>query len=55
MCHHTMCATIVERMGMEMADTGNNDDERTAAFRAEPALFSRVTATLCVISLAVSY
>lgn len=28
MCHHTMCATIVERMGMEMADTGNNDDER---------------------------
>ena len=23
-----MCATIVERMGMEMADTGNNDDER---------------------------
>lgn len=28
MCHHTMCATIVERMGMEMADTGNSDDER---------------------------
>lgn len=28
MCHHTMCATTVERMGMEMADTGNNDDER---------------------------
>lgn len=28
MCHHTMCATIVERMGMEMADTGNNDDEQ---------------------------
>ena len=28
MCHHTMCATTVERMGMEMADTGNNDDEQ---------------------------
>ena len=26
---------------------------RAAAFRAEPAFFSRVTATLCVISLAV--
>lgn len=26
--HHTMCATTVERMGMEMADTGNNDDEQ---------------------------
>ena len=23
-----MCATTVERMGMEMADTGNNDDEQ---------------------------
>ena len=28
MCHHTMCATTVERMGMEIADTGNNDDEQ---------------------------
>lgn len=28
MRHHTMCATTVERMGMEMADTGNNDDEQ---------------------------
>ena len=28
MCHHTMCATTVERMGMEMADTGNNDAEQ---------------------------
>ncbi|MFR1519464.1 MAG: hypothetical protein ACLSVG_11985, partial [Clostridia bacterium] len=26
-----------------------------AAFRAEPALFCCITATLCVISLAVSY
>lgn len=28
MRHHTMCATTVERMGMEMVDTGNNDDEQ---------------------------